>query len=64
MQRRDLLKATAATAVATTAGGLARPSLAQGARVLRYVPQADLANPDPVWSTATVVAIHGYMIWD
>ena len=60
MQRRQLLQA----ATATAAVGLARPSLAQGARVLRYVPQADLANPDPVWSTATVVFIHAYMIWD
>ena len=60
MKRRDLLKATAASA----AVGLARPSLAQGTRVLRYVPQADLANPDPVWSTATVAFIHGGMIWD
>ena len=60
MKRRQLLQSAAATA----AVGLARPSLAQGARVLRYVPQADLANPDPVWSTATVAFIHGYMIWD
>ncbi len=60
MKRRDLLRATAASA----AVGLARPSLAQGARILRYVPQADLANPDPVWSTATVAFIHGNMIWD
>ena len=60
MMRRQLLQ----TAAATAAAALARPSLAQGARVLRYVPQADLANPDPVWSTATVVFIHAYMIWD
>jgi peptide/nickel transport system substrate-binding protein len=60
MKRRQLLQSAAATAAAA----LARPSLAQGARVLRYVPQADLANPDPVWSTATVVFIHAYMIWD
>jgi peptide/nickel transport system substrate-binding protein len=60
MQRRDLLRATAAT----VAAGLARPSLAQGTRLLRYVPQADLANPDPVWSTATIAFIHGFMIWD
>jgi peptide/nickel transport system substrate-binding protein len=60
MKRRDLLKATAATAAA----GLARPSLAQGTRILRFVPQADLANPDPVWSTAVVAFIHAGMIWD
>ena len=60
MKRRKLLQSAAATA----AVGLARPSLAQGARVLRFVPQADLANPDPVWSTAVVAFEHAYMIWD
>ena len=60
MKRRELLQSTAAIA----AVGLARPSIAQGARVLRYVPQADLTNPDPVWSTATVAFDHGSMIWD
>jgi peptide/nickel transport system substrate-binding protein len=61
MKRRTLLAAGAATAVS---GGLARPSLAQGARVLRFVPEANLANPDPIWTTATVAYTHGYMIWD
>ncbi len=61
MKRRDVM--TAGAAAAATAG-LARPSLAQGARVLRFVPQANLANPDPIWTTATVAYIHGYMIWD
>jgi peptide/nickel transport system substrate-binding protein len=60
MKRRQLLRSTAAI----TAVGLARPSLAQGARILRFVPQADLANPDPVWSTAVVAFEHAYMIWD
>jgi len=52
-----------AAAAAATAS-LARPSLAQGSRVLRFVPQANLANPDPIWTTASVAYIHGYMIWD
>ena len=60
MKRRQLLQSAAATAAA----GLARPALAQGARVLKYVPQADLTNPDPVWSTATIAFIHGFLIWD
>ena len=55
MQRRQLLQSAAATAAAA----LVRPAIAQPARVLRYVPQADLANPDPVWSTATIAFIHG-----
>ena len=28
------------------------------------MPQADLANPDPIWTTATVAINHGYMVWD
>ena len=28
------------------------------------MPQADLTNPDPVWSTATIAFIHGSLIWD
>ncbi|MCC6719275.1 MAG: ABC transporter substrate-binding protein [Acetobacteraceae bacterium] len=62
MKRRSLL-----TAAALSALPLARPALAQGSgnpRVLRFVPHADLANPDPVWSTTTVAAMHGMMVWD
>jgi peptide/nickel transport system substrate-binding protein len=61
MRRRDLLAAGAAAAMA---GGLARPALGQGAKVLRFVPQANLASPDPVWTTTVVAFIHGFMIWD
>jgi peptide/nickel transport system substrate-binding protein len=61
MQRRDLLKAATAAAATT----LARPALAQSKRnILRFVPQADLANPDPIWTTATVAYNAGFMIWD
>ena len=63
MKRRNLL--TAAGAIGLTGGGLARPAVGQGsARLLRFVPQANLANPDPVWTTATVAANHAYMVWD
>ena len=58
MKRRTLL-ATAASA------SLARPALAQGtSRILRFVPQADLANPDPVWSTTVIAAEHAFLVWD
>jgi peptide/nickel transport system substrate-binding protein len=63
MKRRTFLAAAAGTAAAP----LAAPALAQGAgntRVLRFVPHADLANPDPVWSTTTVAAMHSYLVWD
>ena len=59
MQRRDFLAMGAASA-------LARPALAQspGARELRFIPQGNLTNPDPVWPTTTLARNHGLMIWD
>jgi peptide/nickel transport system substrate-binding protein len=64
MRRRDVLQGAVAAGVASGAGGLARPALAQKSNTLVFAPQADLANPDPIWTTATVATIHGYMIWD
>lgn len=60
MHRRTLLTAAAA------APFLPRPSLAQpaSARVLKYVPQADLTIIDPVMTTAYITRTHGLMIWD
>jgi len=60
MHRRDFLRAAAASAAVP----LARPALAQDVRVLRFVPQADLANPDPVWSTTVIAAEHALLVWD
>jgi peptide/nickel transport system substrate-binding protein len=61
MKRRTLLASSVALAA-----GLARPAIAQGAsaKLLKFVPQANLANPDPIWTTATVAINHGYMVWD
>ncbi len=62
MKRRHFLMAGAATAAA---GSLSAPAIAQAAaKTLRFVPQANLANPDPIWTTATVAINHGYMVWD
>ena len=41
---------------------LALPAAAQS--VIKMVPQADLKNLDPVWTTATETSSHGYMIYD
>jgi peptide/nickel transport system substrate-binding protein len=62
MRRRNLM--IGATAALAGAGRLARPALAQGAKTLRFVPQANLSSPDPIWTSATVAFIHGYAVYD
>ena len=53
MRRRDLLLAAAALPAAPRLG-----SAQAASRVLRFVPQADLASTDPVLSTPTVTRNH------
>ena len=62
MDRRTFLKGSAALGLA--APQLARPALAQGGKVLRFVPQANLANFDPIWGTQYVVRNAGTLVWD
>ena len=58
MKRRAFLAASAA--------GLAPPAVVRAAnqRVLKFIPQSDLAILDPVWTTAYVTREHGYMVFD
>lgn len=58
MKRRSLL--------AAAAGGLFAPAVvqAQGARVLRFVPQTDVGVLDPTFTTAYVTRNHAYLIYD
>src|ERR1700722_3966878 len=62
VKRRTLLR----TGTAAVATALARPNLtrAAGTRVLKFIPQADLAVLDPVWTTAYVTRHHGMMVFD
>ena len=50
----------------TSAASLALPSIAraQGKRVLKFIPQSDLAILDPMWTTAYTTRNHGYMVFD
>ncbi len=52
--------------MAGSAAALAAPSLAQaqGSRVLRFIPQADLTALDPMWTTAYVTRNHAFLIYD
>src|ERR1700761_5673499 len=62
LDRRNFLKTSAAAAT----GVLASPrlSLAADARTLRFIPQANLANLDPIWTTQYVVRNGSLLIWD
>ncbi|MBV9751207.1 MAG: hypothetical protein JO188_01670, partial [Hyphomicrobiales bacterium] len=53
MDRRKLLKGMASTAALPAISHFPSPALAQGgdARTLRFVPQTNLANFDPIWGT-------------
>ncbi|MEJ1975559.1 MAG: ABC transporter substrate-binding protein [Acetobacteraceae bacterium] len=59
MKRRTLLQLGASAA-------LARPAIAQDLRprTLLFVPQSNLTDPDPVWTTAAVVHTHAFLIYD
>ncbi len=56
MQRRTFLAAAPLA--------LAARAQAAGPRVLRIIPQADLAILDPGITTATVTRNHGFLVWD
>jgi peptide/nickel transport system substrate-binding protein len=62
VKRRTLLTVAASYAQAV----LPHPALAQSAaaRTLRFVPQANLTSPDPIWTTANVTRNHAYLVWD
>jgi peptide/nickel transport system substrate-binding protein len=66
MDRRAFLTSVAAAAAVTAATGLQTPAISQRAtaRTLRFVPQADLANFDPVWTTQFVVRNAAALVWD
>jgi peptide/nickel transport system substrate-binding protein len=61
MQRRDLFRGAAASAA-----GLALPRIgsAQSAKIMKFVPQADLASIDPIQSGALVTIMHGCAVFD
>ncbi len=65
MQRRSLLKAAAIGAMGAPAG-LAAPCIAraEATRLLKFIPQSDLAVLDPIWTTAYVTRNHAAMIFD
>ena len=64
LNRRDLLKGAAGLGLAAT-GMIGAPAFSQSSsRVLKFVPQANLANFDPIWGSQYVVRNASQLVWD
>ena len=61
MKRRDLFKATLASTAALAAPALVR---ADERTTITFIPQADLASIDPVWTTADVTRNFSLAVFD
>lgn len=66
MDRRTFLQASIGAGLIGATGSLAAPSIALGAakKTLKFVPQANLANFDPIWGTQYVVRNAAALVWD
>jgi peptide/nickel transport system substrate-binding protein len=64
LNRRDLLKGAAGLGLAAT-GMVGAPAFSQSfQQSLKFVPQANLANFDPIWGTQYVVRNASQLVWD
>jgi peptide/nickel transport system substrate-binding protein len=63
MKRRTILTGAAGSLLTSA---LPRPALAQGRslKTLKFIPEGNLANPDPIWTTTTVARNHGFLVYD
>ena len=66
MDRRTFLKSVAGAGGLAAVGNFPSPAISQGAaaKALRFVPQANLANFDPIWGTQYVVRNASALVWD
>jgi peptide/nickel transport system substrate-binding protein len=64
MDRRAFLKSAAGAGALATAGTVSSPAVSQRVRPLRFVPHADLANFDPIWTPAYIARNAGLLVWD
>jgi len=61
MKRRDVLKSAAAVSTALAVPNIVR---ADGAKTVTFVPHADLASLDPVWTTADITRNYSLAVFD
>src|SRR5215475_4218271 len=66
INRRAFLKSAAGAGALAAGASLPTPAMSQraAARALRLVPHADLANFDPIWTTAYIARNAGLLVWD
>jgi peptide/nickel transport system substrate-binding protein len=58
LHRRGCLAAATAQLAMPAIGGAAE------SKVLKFIPQADVAVVDPIWTTAYVTRNHAFTVWD
>ena len=65
INRRTVVKGLGGAGL-ISASGLYTPAISQGAaaKALKFVPQANLANFDPIWGTQYVVRNAAALVWD
>ncbi len=66
LTRRSALQGLGGIGAAAGLGTLSAPAIAQGAaaKALKFVPQSNLANFDPIWGTQYVVRNAAALVWD
>src|SRR4051812_13509027 len=64
LRRHFLAGAGSAAGLAAIGATALGQGTARTPRVLKFIPQADLAVLDPIITTAYVTRHHGYMVWD
>src|SRR3954466_3607695 len=65
MTKRDGFRSIALMGALSLAMVLGAPTaFAQGQKVLKFIPQADLRILDPITTTAYITRNHGYMVYD
>jgi peptide/nickel transport system substrate-binding protein len=64
MDRRTVVKGLTATGALAATARLAAPAIAQAGKLLKFVPQTNLANFDPIWGTQYVVRNASQLVWD
>jgi peptide/nickel transport system substrate-binding protein len=66
LDRRSFIRGVASTSALVATGSFPTPAISTGAsaQTLKFVPQSNLANFDPIWGTQYVVRNASALVWD